>query len=79
MEVLAAGGSMPTVLNAANEVAVQAYLDELICFTDIPSIIDAVLERTDAPAAHSIEEILEIDRITRHTALGMIDTTQRPQ
>lgn len=79
MEVIAAGGSLPTVLNAANEVAVQAYLDELICFTDIPIIIESVLERTDAPAAHSIEEILEIDRITRRSAGGMIDAAQRSQ
>lgn len=77
MDVITAGGSLPTVLNAANEVAVQAYLDELICFTDIPIIIESVLERADAPAAHSIEEILEIDRIARHSAGGMIDTAQR--
>lgn len=79
MDVITAGGSLPTVLNAANEVAVQAYLDELICFTDIPIIIESVLERTDAPAAHSIEEILEIDRIARHSAEGMIDTALRSQ
>ncbi|HJN50451.1 MAG: 1-deoxy-D-xylulose-5-phosphate reductoisomerase [Pseudomonadales bacterium] len=79
MEVLAAGGSLPTVLNAANEVAVQAYLDELICFTDIPVIIESVLERSDTPAAHSIEEILEIDRITRRSAQGMIETAHRSQ
>lgn len=79
MEVIAKGGSLPTVLNAANEVAVQAYLDELICFTDIPIIIDSVLQRTEARAAHSIEDILEIDRIARQSAEGMIDNAAHKQ
>jgi len=79
MEVNSAGGSLPAVLNAVNEVAVQAYLDELICFTDIPIIIDSVLERAEAPAAHNIEEILEIDRIARIAAQEKIGAAQRSQ
>jgi 1-deoxy-D-xylulose-5-phosphate reductoisomerase len=79
MEVISAGGSLATVLNAANEVAVQAFLDELICFTDIPVIIESVLERTEAPAAHTIEDILEIDRIARRSAQGLVNTAQRLQ
>jgi 1-deoxy-D-xylulose 5-phosphate reductoisomerase len=58
---------------------VQAFLDELICFTDIPVIIESVLERTEAPAAHTIEDILEIDRIARRSAQGLVNTAQRLQ
>ena len=79
MEVISAGGSLATVLNAANEVAVQAFLDELIGFTDIPVIIESVLERTEAPAAHNIEDILEIDRVARHSAHGLVNTARRLQ
>ena len=65
-----AGGaqSLSIGLNAANEIAVQGFLDELIRFTDIPLIIEQVLEKTQASEAHTIEDVLEIDKEARMRA-----------
>lgn len=55
------GGTAPTVLNAANEVAVQAFLDQQIRFTDIATVVQFTLERTPAPEAKTLAEILNSD------------------
>lgn len=60
--------SLAIALNAANEVAVQAFLDELITFTDIPVIIEAVLAQTDSNAALTMDAILAIDLQARQQA-----------
>ena len=60
-------------LNAANEVAVGCFLDELILFTDIPVIIDAVLEQTKAEEAPTIESVIELDRAARELALDRVN------
>lgn len=60
--------SLSIALNAANEVAVQSFLDELIPFTGIPFIIEKVLEQTQANEAHTIEEVLDIDKQARTKA-----------
>ena len=65
---LVAGGARPAVLNAANEVAVAAFLAGRIGFLDIASIAAEALERYEAAAPASIEEVLEIDRQARLTA-----------
>jgi 1-deoxy-D-xylulose-5-phosphate reductoisomerase len=67
-EASGAGGGASTVLNAANEVAVQTFLDERIRFTDIPKIVEHTLEncRLDAPA--SVEEVLALDGEARAVA-----------
>ena len=65
---LEAGGAAPTVLNAANEVAVAAFLDRCIGFGDIASLVEQTLERTDASAPRSIAEVIDIDQRARHTA-----------
>lgn len=57
--------SLSIALNGANEIAVQGFLDELIAFTDIPVIIEKVLEQTQAHEAHTIEDVLEIDKEAR--------------
>ncbi len=56
------------VLNAANEMAVQAFLDELIRFTDIPIVVENVLERIGSKSVHSIEEVLALDADARRLA-----------
>jgi 1-deoxy-D-xylulose-5-phosphate reductoisomerase len=73
--VLAAGGSASTVLNAANEVAVQAFLDGRIGFLGIAGLVEATLER----AAHladlspdSVDDILAIDAEAREIALPFL-------
>ena len=65
---LQAGGAAPTILNAANEIAVAAFLDHRIGFGDIASLVEMALERTDARAPRSIAEVIDIDERARHTA-----------
>ena len=64
--------SYAIALNAANEIAVQYFLDELIPFTDIPIIIESVLEQTSCEEAHTIENILALDEEAKHRALQKI-------
>lgn len=59
------GGTMPVVLNAANEVAVQAFLDERIAFNDIPAIIEEAMNKHLCVTDPSLEEILAADEWAR--------------
>ncbi|MFD1018218.1 1-deoxy-D-xylulose-5-phosphate reductoisomerase [Thalassobacillus hwangdonensis] len=59
------GGSMPTVLNAANEQAVQLFLDGRISFLDIEALIGKALEKHDKIRKPDLETIMEIDKETR--------------
>jgi 1-deoxy-D-xylulose-5-phosphate reductoisomerase len=65
---LAAGGSAPAALNAANEVAVQAFLDRTIGFTDIARLVEKTLDRHRATPIRSLEEVMEVDRAVRRAA-----------
>ncbi|MBF7687166.1 1-deoxy-D-xylulose-5-phosphate reductoisomerase [Acinetobacter rathckeae] len=67
-EAIQEGGVMPTVLNASNEIAVDAFLSEKIKFTDIPKVIDYVLNTVNNVAANSLDTILGHDELARHTA-----------
>jgi len=67
-EALRRGGSAPTVLNAANEVAVQAFLDGRIGFLDIVAVVEATLERTPHPNPESLDHILDIDARARRAS-----------
>ena len=60
-----AGGIMPTVLNAANECAVDAFLNEQIRFTDIPVIIERCMDSVVVIPADSLDIILEADQHAR--------------
>jgi len=73
-EALRAGGARPAVLNAANEIAVAAFLANGLRFLDIASIAAETLQCCDPPPPASVEEVLAIDRAARATA-G--DITQR--
>ncbi|KES22676.1 MULTISPECIES: 1-deoxy-D-xylulose-5-phosphate reductoisomerase [unclassified Pseudomonas] len=63
-----AGGSAPAMLNAANEVAVAAFLERRIRFTEIAVIIDEVLNREAATPVESLDVVLEADRRAREAA-----------
>ncbi|OEC56008.1 1-deoxy-D-xylulose-5-phosphate reductoisomerase [Pseudomonas sp. ENNP23] len=63
-----AGGSAPAMLNAANEVAVAAFLERRIRFTEIASIIDQVLNREAALAVESLDAVVEADARARAAA-----------
>jgi 1-deoxy-D-xylulose-5-phosphate reductoisomerase len=67
-EALRAGDSLPVALNAANEVAVAAFLGERILFPGISSVVAKVMETHRARPADSIEAIYEIDREARREA-----------
>jgi 1-deoxy-D-xylulose-5-phosphate reductoisomerase len=71
-EALHAGESQPVALNAANEIAVGAFLDEKILFPDIPAVVAKVMEAHRARPADSIETIYEIDREARREARRFI-------
>jgi 1-deoxy-D-xylulose-5-phosphate reductoisomerase len=64
-EALAAGGTAPTVLNAADEVAVSWFLEGRVRFTDIPDIIERALAGREVGPGDSIEAILGADARTR--------------
>lgn len=63
------GGSCPAVMNAANEVLVQAFLDHKIGFTDIPEGIEKILMQHRKVEDPDLTQILEIDRETREKTL----------
>jgi 1-deoxy-D-xylulose-5-phosphate reductoisomerase len=60
-----AGGTAPAVFNAANEIAVEAFLEGRILFGDIPVVIDKVLQRHDVEAASDLETVIGKDRWAR--------------
>jgi 1-deoxy-D-xylulose-5-phosphate reductoisomerase len=67
-EALRAGGTAAAVLNAANEVAVDAFLANRLPFTAIPAVIDTVMQATKVTGADSLEEVLDADRAARQKA-----------
>ncbi len=72
---LAAGGSAPAVLNAANEIAVAAFLGGEIGFLDIAAIVADTLARIDAASVASLDEVIAVDGAARRVAT--VATTAR--
>ncbi|HSZ69416.1 MAG TPA: 1-deoxy-D-xylulose-5-phosphate reductoisomerase [Solirubrobacteraceae bacterium] len=64
-EAAQAGGTAPCVLNAANEVAVHAFLGERLAFSDIPAVIERALERLGSAPVRAFESLYEADRKAR--------------
>ena len=67
-EALITGGTAPALLNAANEVAVEAFLNESIKYLDIPRVISEVLEINEIKKVDNISSIKEVDLIARRSA-----------
>ncbi|MDP9095621.1 MAG: 1-deoxy-D-xylulose-5-phosphate reductoisomerase, partial [Pseudomonadota bacterium] len=67
-DALRAGGGAPTILSAANEVAVDAFLRRRLGFTEIASLVEAVLDRLGSPVADTIEAVMELDGAARRAA-----------
>jgi 1-deoxy-D-xylulose-5-phosphate reductoisomerase len=65
---IAAGRSAPAVLNASNEVAVEAFLDGRVGYADIPGVIEAALDQVPGFAIETLEDALEADRQGRDAA-----------
>ncbi|MFO1433467.1 MAG: 1-deoxy-D-xylulose-5-phosphate reductoisomerase [Candidatus Competibacteraceae bacterium] len=68
LAAMAAGGTAPAVLNAANEVAVQAFLERRLGFTDIAGVIESTLEKVTPSEPESLAAILASDRQARRIA-----------
>jgi 1-deoxy-D-xylulose-5-phosphate reductoisomerase len=71
-EAAVAGGSAPCALNAADEVAVEAFLAGELPFTGIPEVIAGVLERTDPQPFGHFEELFECDARSRAIASDLV-------
>ena len=72
-EALEVHGSAPAVLNAANEIAVAAFLEGGIKFPDIARLVETALQENDRPAPQSIEDVFEIDRDVRRSVTMLIE------
>lgn len=73
-QALAQGGVMPAVLNAANEIAVAAFLDRRIGFTDIAAVVAHCLEHAPDGDVGSLESVIAVDGRARELAMSRCDT-----
>jgi 1-deoxy-D-xylulose-5-phosphate reductoisomerase len=71
-QVLEAGDNAPVIFNAANEIAVEAFLQERIGFLQIPSIVSAALDVCETGKIDGLDEILEYDHLARETTSRLI-------
>jgi len=71
-QVLEAGGNAAVIFNAANEIAVEAFLQERIGFLQIPSVVSAALDSCEAGKIDTLDEVLEFDRIARDATSKII-------
>lgn len=72
LEAINKGGNAPCILNAANEIAVDAFLNERIKFTAIPHIVEKTIEKSLFIQAPTLEQIFQSDLHTREIALSLI-------
>jgi len=73
-EALEAGGNSAVILNAANECAVEAFLDHRLAFMDIPALVEKTLETAAWAEVSSLDDVLEFDRMARAIAAREIKT-----
>ncbi len=71
-EALRAGGGAPTILSAANEVAVDGFLQRRIGFLDIAALVARVLDRLGTPPADTLEAVLQLDQDARSAAALLV-------
>jgi 1-deoxy-D-xylulose-5-phosphate reductoisomerase len=71
-EALKQGGNMPCVLNAANEVVVEAFLKDKIKFLSMPDVIEKCLQKVNFVAKPSLEDYINTDAETRKLAASLI-------
>ena len=77
MKAISRGGNIPASVNGANEVAVAAFLDRRIGFTDIGEIVMRVCEETEKQEITCLEDVLEADRKARYFARKIIEEINR--
>jgi 1-deoxy-D-xylulose-5-phosphate reductoisomerase len=71
------GGTAPCTLNAANEVAVHAFLDRRLRFIDIAAVVAETLEQEGAQQVHSFDTLAEADASARRTAAELVEARTR--
>ncbi len=75
-QALLSGGNMPCILNAANEVAVAAFLEHQISFTQIPEIIEQTMMKGVFSANPSLDELIETNRVAKNYAKEIIKSKE---
>ena len=73
-QALQIGGSAPTILNAANEVAVQGFLDGRLGFLDIAEVVERTLEKMPAGPLNGLEDVWQMDNEARRIAIDLFDS-----
>jgi len=73
---LGAGGSAPAILNAANEIAVAAFLDGRLPFLYISAVIEETLQLIPGTAVRALEDVIEADRRARACAVQIVGRSQ---
>ncbi len=73
-QALQTGGSAPTILNAANEVAVQGFMDGRLGFLDIAEVVERTLERMPVAPLNRFEDVWQIDNEARRIAIDLFDS-----
>ena len=71
-DALRAGGGAPTILSAANEVAVEAFLARRLAFAGIAESVERVLDAMGSPAADSLDDVIALDAAARRSARTMV-------
>lgn len=75
-QALAAGGNMPAVLNAANEIAVESFLKERMKFTAIPAMIEHVMQTVQQEDMTTLDDVLRTDALARDVAREWLASLQ---
>ncbi|MGH9165800.1 MAG: 1-deoxy-D-xylulose-5-phosphate reductoisomerase, partial [Acidimicrobiales bacterium] len=73
------GGTAPATLNAANEVAVAAFLDGAVAWPAIAEVVDECLQRWEGTLAESLDVVLEADRVARTWARAAVERRPAPR
>ena len=74
-QALQTGGSAPTILNAANEVAVQGFLDRRLGFLGIAEVVERTLERIPAAPLNGLDDVWQVDSEARRIAGDLFDSS----
>jgi 1-deoxy-D-xylulose-5-phosphate reductoisomerase len=69
------GGTMPAAMNAANEVAVAAFLAGRLGFTGIDGVVETVMNEHDLRRVESFEQLEEVDAASRRRATAVVDAS----
>lgn len=76
-EAMKKGGNMPCILNAANEIAVQAFLDDKISFVSMPDLIEECMQKIHFIEKPTLEDYENTDKETRRTALEIVKSNSK--